>query len=146
MTKQSKFLFIIVIIALICVIFLMLSLKKVSVNEEKNISNYKQEKQLKTIDIAKLESDYKNNLKPIFNDFEKIFNNTNASSTDIEKIAKLKVELIKLKVPEQFKKLHLELVFAFSDAINFFENNQKDKKKEIISLIQKSKENYKWLN
>ena len=146
MTKQSKFLFIIVIIALICVIFLMLSLKKISVNEEKNISNYKQEKQLKTINIAKLESDYKNNLKPIFNDFEKIFNNTNASSTDIEKIAKLKVELIKLKVPEQFKKLHLELVFAFSDAINFFENNQKDKKKEIISLIQKSKENYRWLN
>jgi len=146
MTKQSKFLFIIIIIALICVIFLMLTLKKVSVNEEKNISNYKQEKQLKTINIAKLESDYKNNLKPIFNDFEKIFNNTNASSTDIEKIAKLKVELIKLKVPEQFKKLHLELVFAFSDAINFFENNQKDKKKEIISLIQKSKENYRWLN
>ena len=146
MTKQSKFLFIIVIIALICVIFLMLSLKKISVNEEKNISNYKQEKQLKTINIAKLENDYKNNLKPIFRDFEKICNSVNASSTDIEKIAKLKVELIKLQVPEQFKKLHLELVFAFSDAINFFENNQKDKKKEIISLIQKSKENYRWLN
>ncbi len=146
MTKQSKFLFIIIIIALICVIFLMLSLKKVSVNEEKNISDYKQEKQLKIVNIAKLESDYKNNLKPIFGDFEKIFNNTNASSTDIEKITKLKVELIKLQVPEQFKKMHLELVFAFSDAINFFESNQKNKKKEIIFLIQKTKENYKWLN
>ena len=146
MTKQSKFLFIIITIALICVIFLILSLKKVSVNEEKNISNYKQEKQLKIVNIAKLENDYKNNLKPIFSDFEKIFNNTNASSTDIEKIVKLKVELIKLQVPEQFKKLHLELVFAFSNAINFFENNQKNEKKEIITLIQKSKEDYKWLN
>jgi len=146
MTKQSKFLFIIIIIALICVIFLMLSLKKISVNEEKNISNYKQEKQLKIVNITKLESDYKNNLKSIFGDFEKIFNNTNASSTDIEKIAKLKVELIKLQVPEQFKKMHLELVFAFSNAINFFENNQKDEKKEIIALIQKLKENYRWLN
>lgn len=101
------------------------------------------DKEVVKVDLVQVEADYKIETKNFVNNFSEIIKREDFVVDDI-KI--LRDGLLDLKVPAEFKELHLDLVMAIIKMENFLENNYLEDGVASQEIIKKSLESYPWLN
>ena len=175
MSKTAKILLLLTFIALLLVFYLIMSSQIITVKpDEANPALLKDEQvapKAPKVDLLQLEESYKEKIKPIFKEFEQLLSDfwtisyttpfselidhDDTSSTSsvvkveenevLERISELKIGLMDLTVPEQYRDLHLGLVLCFSKIKNSIENKSETDKNDGLALIRQAKSEYSWL-
>lgn len=159
MSKQSKILIILVFVALLLVVYLIISSKPVMINNAANSDNLKNET-INQIDLAKLEEEYKKNVKDIFFDLEvlvkkfkdyKTATNTQDNIDSNEEIlAAITNDLLKrlmdAKVPENYRELHFNLVLVLEKMEDYLNSDDLAVNWEEFDYIERAKSENSWLN
>jgi hypothetical protein len=96
------------------------------------------------IDPQKLEADYRVKTKAIVAEVTSAVAAPAAEGTNLA--GKARTELLGLTVPNKFKELHLELVLASDELLNFFNSGAEAKKLASLDRIKQAKTKYDWLN
>jgi hypothetical protein len=137
MSKQYKILIILFVVAVLAVLFLVITSKPVN-DIGKNIGDEPQK-----VDLVKLENDYRENVKVIFNNFLSLIENADLS---VEQLKPVKNQLLDLRVPTKLKDLHIDFVLAITRMENFLESGEIEEKNDSEQMIKEIKEGYAWLN
>lgn len=137
MGKQTKILLGLFIVALIIVLSWLLFFKPVKPVSGPAKNNIAQ------VDLKKLEEEYRVETKNILTDYSALLEANNLS---IDKVEADKNKLLDLKVPVQFKDLHLNFVLAVSKMEDFLKNGKSEDRDASRRMISEIKTNYIWLN
>jgi len=162
MSKRAIIIIFLIILSVFVIFLLIFTSKPVAVN--KGIAN----KKVNTVDLVKLEKNYRSDVKKILVEYERSIGSSSVSSLGVNdnnqtastsddlnlkdnksvKIAELKKELLDLTVPpvSALMDLHVKLVLAFSKMENYLTTNDLKEYEESTDFIKLAKSNYKWLN
>jgi hypothetical protein len=165
MSKQTKILLAIGVLAIISVLYLFFSLKQVTItaeNAKKDPRNI-QDNFVEKISKQQMEENYKAGIKPFIDEYGKFLETvssagnliatstpdssatTSATSSGeevLKEIANLKVEVMGYTVPEQFRDMHIDLVMSLTSLKSYFETNTSDNKDKAITLFAKAKNEF----
>lgn len=145
MSKNGKIIVPIVIILLVLAIYLVLSLKEVTVQTKVPQSSEEFMQQVKE-NMEKIENQYKVDLKKIISEYEGLVNDDKRNEDELRlEITKTRTLILDLKVPAQYQDMHKSLVIAFSEAEDAESENFDESISEISSLINETKTSYSWL-
>ncbi|MCK5212170.1 hypothetical protein KAJ89_05710 [Candidatus Parcubacteria bacterium] len=164
MTKQAKLLLTLSGIAFLLLLYLFFSSTPITIKQ----TNYKQATRQAPaaealIDLVKLEVDYKANIKKALFDYDQIlteaglssedsllFNETSFVAGDHEaaaiNLSELKISLMDLKVPEEFRDLHVDLVMSLSYLKEALENQDDSARAEGLAMLRVARSEYSWLS
>src|SRR3989339_535400 len=121
MTKKKIIIVCLIVLSLFSVVYLAFSLKKVAVTKPvADMGGSPAGDKTGGVDLKKLETGYKTQVKFIVNEYETMVSRTETTAEDI---AKLKDKLTGLSVPTDLRNLHLDLVVAFSQMENYLKND-----------------------
>lgn len=95
------------------------------------------------VDPVKLEKDYKTSTAVAIRNFMDLDSSQKLNHEEVEKI---KNELLALRVPTQYKDLHVDLVMAMVKMDIFFKDGKKENKLLCEKTIEEAKLKYSWLN
>jgi len=148
MLKEAKTLWILLILAVFSVVYLIAISKPIeneitSDNKANEININKPIKKVAQVDLVKLEADYKNSFRGIYNNYNKLIG-TNKFTAD--QLVIIRDQLLTLRVPGQFKELHIDFIFAVSKMERFIIDGELNEKIASEELITKIKANNTWLN
>ena len=90
-----------------------------------------------------LENDYKLKAKEFFTAYEALIKNNGFTE---ENLTELKNKLLGLKVPVQFKELHIKFVLALTRMENYLSQKDEREKSDSFQAINQLKADYSWLN
>jgi uncharacterized protein YpmS len=136
MSKNLKIL--IALLAVIAVLFLYLVLTSRPLDGNIELEANNQSEEINT----RLVNDYKNNANKILASYWQLSRDKEIS---IEECGYLKDRLLELKVPSDFKELHLNLVMAFDKLEDYLENGGEKEKAESKRIIEQAMADYEWL-
>jgi hypothetical protein len=137
MSNKIKILLTLLIVAIILVFYLVIKSKPLSrIPEQPN-------EQTRKVDLKQLESDYKSEAKGILNDYSLLISKENLK---VEEVKIIRDRLLGLKVPAEFKDLHLNLVLALAKMSESVNEAEVKEKEASAKLIQDLKAKYVWLN
>jgi hypothetical protein len=167
MSNKAKILILLILLSFSTIFLLIFSSKPIKISDIPSNKNQK----IKTVDLVKLESNYKDDVKKILIEYEQSIgssseklistssindirtagaseNKTQSEEDKSAKIAELKNKLLKLTVPpvSALMDLHVKLVLAFSKMENYLTSNNIKEYKESTESIKLAKNNYQWLN
>jgi len=134
MTKNKGLL---ILLLIIFIIFLYL----IITSEQVNINVVKEDK-TNIISPIELKNNYQNAVPKILDEYASIINK---ESFVLEEIADVKNKLLDLKVPQEYKELHLSLVLALTEMENFLITEIPESKQKSQQYITQAKNNYNWL-
>ncbi len=134
MKTKNKIIISIIAVALLLISYLFLTAKKISFDGQSTKANASTEIFQKT---------YQEKVADILDDYLRL---DKESGLDLGTVIQTKESLIALKVPKEFKELHMNLLLAINKMEDFFENNNLEDKKESQDIIKNELENNKWLN
>lgn len=137
MSKKLKIL--VVLLVIILALFFYLVLTSQSLNGGEAVKGENESQKIK----EKLVSDYKNSANRILTDYWQLSQGKDVSAEEGEY---LKNRLLELKVPADFKELHLNLVMALVKLENYWQTGDEGEKSESERLVNQAKLNYDWLN
>lgn len=107
---------------------------------EKYKENPEQEKNLENqIDIK---SEYQKEVSRLLFFYENLIKEKNFSGDDIVRI---KTDLLSLKLPEEYKKLHLDFLYSLINAENYTQTKKLDDYSSAMELIINIKEEINWI-
>lgn len=136
MTKKSKILLFLIFIIFLLFLYLVITSKPV------NNVKLNDDRQLGEMDI-KLDENYKKEASRILSFYSRL---VKEGEINLDKVKDIKNQLLGLRVPTEFKNLHLSLVFALTKRENYLINGDNKEKLASQQLISQAKANYKWLN
>lgn len=143
MTQKKIIIICLVALSLSLAAYLVFSLKRVAVVKSPAGANESaQDNKSGGIDLKKLETGYKTQVKFIVNEYETLFGRTEKSAEDV---AGLKNKLTELSVPTDLRNLHLDLVVAFSRMENYLREGNEEDKTASEEIMERAKSGYKWL-
>lgn len=164
MTKQAKLLLTLSGIAFLLLFYLFFSSTPVTIKQ----TNYKQAiRQAPAaeapVDLVKLEADYKANVKKALLDYDQILveagldtedsllnDETSFVAGDHEalavNLAELKISLMDLRVPEEFRDLHVDLALSLSYLKEALENQDDFARAEGLAMLRGARSEYSWLS
>ncbi len=163
MTKQAKLLTVLSGIAMLLILYLFFTSTPVVIKQ----TNYQVAKKTPAaeapINLVKLEADYKANVKKALLDYDQIlvaagldaedslFNDeTNFVAGDHEMLAidlaELKISLMDLRVPAEFRDLHVDLVLSLSYLKQALENQDDLARAEGLTMLRGARSEYSWLS
>ncbi|NTW22656.1 hypothetical protein HGA34_03925 [Candidatus Falkowbacteria bacterium] len=93
------------------------------------------------VDLVKLDVAYRQQVRTIVSRLAEI-----GDSAAEHQVLELRRELLDLFVPGKFKQLHVELVFALNQRLEFIQRGDQEKKVASDAAINKAKTEYSWLN
>ena len=96
------------------------------------------------VDVVLLTKTYKMEVKIILNDY--LRQTQDKSFIAINDIDRTKRLFLALKMPNEFKELHLNLVLAMDKMKDYLIDGDEGKLQESDKLINKMKREYEWLN
>ena len=137
MSKKEKILLFLLIMVLAAFLYLIITSEsdviknKEAVNLEKD-DNY----------LEELRSNYKQKASEILSGYLEL---SEASNFNIEQINNIRNELLDLKVPAEYKDLHLSLILAINKMENYLLTGVEQIKIESWQIINRARANYKWL-
>jgi hypothetical protein len=137
MAKKIKILLALSFVAILAVSYLIITSKPVN-----NVGKQANKEQVK-VDLKKLEEEYKAGTKNILTDYSALLLN---NDLNLEKVEADKNKLLGLKVPAEFKDLHLNFVLAVSKMEDYLKNGKDEDKAASQRMISEIKANYVWLN
>lgn len=165
MSKNAKILISLICLALVLVIYLIVSSRSISVVEEsKNEEKSAVENQ---IDLSVMKNEYQDNIKDIFAEMENIYvdlgwgksataTNEQIISTSSSSLVnadnqagainKLRERLIKLKVPKEYKQFHLGLVLLMDKFEAYIEKGRVDDDLKNTDPLTQVKKDNPWLS
>jgi len=91
----------------------------------------------------KLVSDYKSGVNKFLADYWRVIEEKDIS---IEEGQRLKSRLLELKVPADFKELHLSLAMALTKLEDYLKNEDENGKEESRQMVGQATTSYDWLN
>jgi hypothetical protein len=103
--------------------------------------NNKEKSEVK-VDLEKMRKEYKEGIGEAFAEFSVLKDNADLTVPRVEKI---KNQALDLKVPSEFKDLHLDFVLAMVRMEDFIQTGSEEAKTTGEELIEKIKGNYPWL-
>jgi len=164
MTKQAKLLLILSGIAMLLVLYLFFTSTPVVIKQ----TNYNQAaKKMPVIeapvDLAKLEADYKANVKKALFDYDQILAEAGLAGEDsllndetsfvlgdnevlAIDLAELKISLMGLRVPEEFRDLHVDLVLSLSYLKQALEDQDDSARSQGLAMLRGARSEYSWLS
>ncbi|MEA3463861.1 MAG: hypothetical protein U9R14_02200 [Patescibacteria group bacterium] len=98
----------------------------------------------KLVDIGLLAKTYKTEVKVILNNYLRQIQDKSILTAEYTK--QIKSQLLDLKMPTEFKDLHLNLVLALDKMEDYLINGGEEKLQDSQELINQVKEEYEWLN
>ncbi|MFH1523150.1 MAG: hypothetical protein ABIE43_05040 [Patescibacteria group bacterium] len=132
MSKKSKILLILLVIALLLILYFFIAQESNLTKNGGKIDNT----------LLDLKNNYKDEVSLILADYLMLVENEDVIITEIEQA---KSRLLELKVPGEFKKLHLDLVFAFTKMESYLSEGDSNVKLESQQIINQAKASYGWL-
>ena len=138
MSKKEKILLFLLIMVLAAFLYLIITSEsdviknKEAVNLEKD-DNY----------LEELENNYKQKASEILSGYLELLKTSNFN---IEQINNIRNELLDLKVPVEYKDLHLSLILAINKMENYLLTGVEQIKTESWQIINRARANYKWLD
>ena len=136
MEKKAKILIVLLLVLLLLVLYLIFTSE--SVKEANNPAL-----ETKQDNSAMLETDYKLKAKEFFTAYEGLIKNNNFTE---QNITELKTKLLELKVPAQFKELHIKFVLALTRMENYLSQKNEQEKSDSFQAVNQLKADYSWLN
>lgn len=103
----------------------------------------KKNQSLVKVDNEKLDNDYRIIVKKLVNDFLYLTDN---NSLTIDKTKQIKNELLDLRVTDNYKNIHLNLVLSIAKMENFFNTGNNSDRLSSVEIINKTKSDNSWLN
>ncbi|MCU0679590.1 MAG: hypothetical protein MUC28_04075 [Planctomycetes bacterium] len=168
MSKNAKLLIGLTAVALLIVLYFIFSSRSLTIEdtggERRIVRTDGSVETAAPVDLAALESEYKAEIKMIITEFETLAspgeNDQTAVRSDAEpapatdlasgtsalRVAKLRDQLMGVTVPNQFKDLHLELVFAFNKMEEYFLNRVISDREASLEFLSRAKNENDWLN
>ncbi|MFA6428739.1 MAG: hypothetical protein WCW02_04355 [Candidatus Buchananbacteria bacterium] len=89
------------------------------------------------VDLVKLKSDYEQKLNSIL---------ANLAVDDLSRLNQTKEQVLALKVPPEYKDLHLGLVLALDKMLNGFKQPATNDLRQGLNELAALKQRYSWLN
>jgi len=140
MTKKFKFLILMLAIAAALFIYLVVT----SESLDKQAGNIPANNDSELIaQKEKISADYKINTKEIIKNYTDL---AAKEEITVEEVIARKNELLNLKVPAEFKDLHVSLVMAIEKMESYLAEGKKNDQQESQNLISEAKTNFSWLN
>ena len=172
MNKKAILITVISALALLLLVYLVLSTKLVTVkpNMANNSAGISKETKRAPVDPKKLEESYKSYVKTAIREFESLLEpylktddaieqadtdslaspartiKADDKDTHISDLSKLKIGLMDVIVPHGFQDLHIELVKLFTNARVFLEGQNESVKNDNLALLEKIKIDYPWVS
>lgn len=137
MSKNGKILLSLLALAVLLIVFLALRSKPLAQTPPQN------EGAVEKVDLEQLEKNYKKEVKIILADYSALIKEGEPAK---EAIISIKEKLLGLKVPAEFKDLHLNLVLAVAKMAESANEANANGKEAGAKLIQDLKAKYVWLN
>ena len=97
----------------------------------------------KSIDMGLLTKAYQMEVKVVLNNY--LRQTQDESLITVDDVSRTKNSLLGLKMPAQFKDLHLNLVLAMDKMEDYLIDGDEGKLRESQELIKQAKEEYEWL-
>ncbi len=139
MSKNAKILIILLAVVVLAAIYLLFNLHSLARNKQEGAKVA----QTSAVDLKKMETDYKARSKTILADYEKLAEEPDVKEAQIQGA---KSRLLDLKVPTQFKDLHINLVLAMVKMEDFLKTGDANEKIASQQMINQAKASYGWLN
>ncbi|MFA4833493.1 MAG: hypothetical protein WC619_01435 [Patescibacteria group bacterium] len=136
MSKKLKILIVLLVIVLVLFLYLVLTSRPLDGGAGVKADN--QADEIK----EKLVSDYKNSANRILADYWQL---VQGKDVPAEEGGYLKNRLLELKVPADFKELHLNLVMSLTKLEDYLKNGDEKEKEESGRLMNKATTSYDWL-
>lgn len=102
------------------------------------IANQQKKRQ---VDLVKLDVNYRQQAKSIVSRFAQIGNDAAE-----HQVIELRRELLALFVPGKFKQLHVNLILAMNERLDYIQKGDQSKKVASEDAINKARSEYSWLN
>lgn len=144
MTNKAKFFIFFIIILLIVAVYLAVISKtaKQDQPEEKNGANIDNAVDA-MLNLDLLKKSYKAETKVILANYLRIAQD---ETINVESVKRTKEQLLSLKVPTEFKDMHLNLVLALDKMENYLSSGDEADKLKSQEMIELEKTKYEWLN
>ena len=121
-------------------------------NDDPSPGNYQPPQTPPVISEEELTANYQSSVAPLYHDLQSIYGASTtepltASGTPADQLRDLRNQAISLRVPEKYKKFHVDLVFALSDLKNFASSSQERLSEftEIQDFFDNYNAEYPWL-
>ncbi len=137
MEKNIKL--IIVVTALIIIsatVFLYLNTQELTLNDQAGQFSRK-------VDIAELERNYKKDMAAIYKDISLLID---SGKMEEENVDQLRDRLLAMRVPKEYKDLHIGMVLALDKIDKYAEQGSGDSKAEGEKMIEELNQKYNWIN
>ncbi|MFH1427516.1 MAG: hypothetical protein ABIG60_03240 [Patescibacteria group bacterium] len=89
-----------------------------------------------------IKENYKKELNDIFINYVKVTNNKELT---LDLLSNFRTELLNLKVPAEYKDLHLNLAFTFDKMEKYINEGNEEERLASQQLVNEAKANYGWL-
>lgn len=146
MSKNFKILLFLVAFGITAVLILIIVISQKSDNgfmeKINNISMGGKEEQEAAVDLAAMSEEYKEGISGAFAEFSNLNESADLSVTQIKEI---KNRALDLKLPGEFRGLHIDFILALTRMEDFLETGAEDARIAGEDLIEKIKSNYPWL-
>lgn len=144
MTNKSKIFIFFIIILLIIAVYLAVISKPAKQDHAEKQNNAKTNNVVDAmLNLDLLKKSYKLETKVILDNYLRIAQD---ETINIESVKRTKEQLLSLKVPTEFKDLHLNLVLALDEMEDYLENGDEADKRKSQEMIEREKTKYEWLN
>lgn len=144
MTNKTKiFIFFIIILLIIAVYFAVISKPAKQDQAEKQNDAKTNNVVDAMLNLDLLKKNYKAETKVILANYLRIAQD---ETINIESVKRTKEQLLSLKVPTEFKELHLNLVLALDEMEDYLENGDEADKRKSQEMIEQEKTKHEWLN
>lgn len=132
---RKKILIFLIVIAVLLLAYLVLSSETILQNENSVDQNILIDKEIMT-------SDYKRESARIISDYYYILS---SKQTNIDQIRECKKKLLDLKVPSEYKDLHIQLVLAVTKMETYLLDKDEREWSESLEMINKAMADNAWL-
>jgi hypothetical protein len=144
MKKYKKISIVFLVILLLIIFYLIITTEKIddqklSIIENNNLT----ENNEKPLDIKKLQDDYTREISKFYSEYLLIQKKENVTNKDLLEIED---KLLALKVPTEFKELHIKFILAISKMKQYLENNDEKKLEDSKNIIKEIKLNNSWID
>ena len=136
MLKNLKMIFLILIILILASVIILFS-------RAKTITLNRQEQTKAAVDLVKLKSDYESNMHTIYKGFSQL---VNADTSDLNQINDYKGKTLELRLPPEYKDLHIQMILAINKLENFIKTGKREDKLASQKIINDLNVKYTWLN
>lgn len=144
MTNKSKIFIFFIIILLFIAVYLAVISKPVKQDQPEKQNGAKTNNAVDAVlNLDLLEKSYKLETKVILANYLRIAQD---ETINIESVKRTKEQLLSLKVPTEFKELHLSLILSLDKMEDYLESGDEADKLKSQEMIEEQKAEYEWLN